>query len=508
AADNARCGQPARLIANHTGYPGNLYQPGQQPCSWRIEADSPGYVVKLVVVNISIQYCNRLLLYDGEYSSDTGSMQLCQYQHWITYSTGKYLYLKYRVDGERLDPDRFHLQYSAVHYTEVPAQYSPMRCGSLSSPVPLQAEYRNPKFILSPLGHDFDFYKTQEDSKPDSHFRRKKSMPACRNAACRGRNEPRRYVLVALYVTRFRYGLIPDCQYDNFTVFDGDSVHRRVLATYCNNSSEGQTIFSSGPSMLVTYRSESGLDGRYFKLRYEAVLCSDAPSMATTPPNSDHHTSDTGAIVGGVLGGVALVGVVCCIVACRARGPGKTRFYIPGYARSLSAPAASQDGPDPYIRRMNLNALSWRDYAAPESTRTSRAATRPSHSSPRCSRSAATNPAYTTPESARTPRAAARPSHSSPRSSRGATNSAYTSSGAWSTRQSACTAGARAGSTGPQQASVGDPPPSYFSLQHDSSENTPQQQPVPPTSDTSSSAPPPYTDVMQAIYPPADPTQG
>ncbi|OWK59671.1 Cubilin, partial [Lonchura striata] len=67
------------------------------------------------------------------------------------------------------------------------------------------------------------------------------------------------------------------CQYDNLKVYDGPTVHSRLVATYCG--ADPASFASSGSSMTIQFQSDSSVTGKGFLLEWYAV---DASAVTHT----------------------------------------------------------------------------------------------------------------------------------------------------------------------------------------------------------------------------------
>ncbi|KAK7506918.1 hypothetical protein BaRGS_00001769 [Batillaria attramentaria] len=243
-----------------------------------------------------------------------------------------------------------------------------------------------------------------------------------------------------------------NCPYDYVQVFDGRTSYQRdspLLKKFC--SDDVYKIYSSGRYMFIEFKSDSSISHKGFHFSFQAVHRSQVPSTTSARPTTTtshydegwHSSINTGALIGGLVGGMLVLFVFCALCRYYMRSNQTSRMarttYLGPPATTTTSAAASQFS-SPHTIYQNNNAVFMM--------------TQPANGSA--------------------------PAIYHPGAYAGVTNLAYSS--------------------------AGDAPPSYFSVQHSSTTSIVQPGVISPSAPPPAAPPPTYTEAMKLSHPPSTPT--
>ncbi|XP_025103897.1 adhesion G-protein coupled receptor G6-like [Pomacea canaliculata] len=115
-----------------------------------------------------------------------------------------------------------------------------------------------------------------------------------------------------------------ECDFDSVKVYDGASESEPLIKEFCDNSVS--VIYSTGQYMTITFTTDGSFSRQGFHLAFDsllqsAVLTARTASIWTTTTSSYEtwkSSFNTGALIGGICGSIALI-VLCAICHCYIR---------------------------------------------------------------------------------------------------------------------------------------------------------------------------------------------
>ena len=263
------------------GYPFEVY-PNNLNCEWRLESLYSGYVIRLDVLELELEYCgigcDYLDVFDGYSSSDPLLARLTgvnQNDFSSIFSTGQYMYLNFRTDGS-IALNGYRLRAVATppqtRATTVP-YYTTRLATTAATTTTTQSNTCGGLYNVEMDPYARYIYSPEYPYYPN-------------NANC----EWRLHTMYYGYVIQLRVieiDLESCCDYVD--VYDGDSSFSYWLVRLQSTSDIGRDILSTGQWMYLNFRSDYSVTRRGFQFRVSAISShamtgtTVQPDQSTTP---------------------------------------------------------------------------------------------------------------------------------------------------------------------------------------------------------------------------------
>lgn len=258
--------------------------PGNTDCYWIVRGPLT-HVVMLEVIAMDLPCDSPVILYDGSSDNSLMMASLCGTRYQRQYVTSqKSLYIRFRSTSNNGHHGfKFRLR-------------SWKSDGACTGSVAHLMAYSNKRFITSPG------YPANYPPNSDCNWRIESTN---RNMS----------VLVEIEDAQFEESV--SCLRDSLTVYDGYGMGSKEIGKYCGDNSA--SFLSSETYLYLHFVSDDRIAYKGFRLSYKMVHHRPSP---TTPVPGHDLSSDSGVIIGGVMGGVAflITGItlfLCCLGRCR-----------------------------------------------------------------------------------------------------------------------------------------------------------------------------------------------
>ena len=232
------------------GYPQSSYL-NNQNCEWRLQIRYSGYVIRLDVLELQLEYCSNgcdyIDVHDGISSSDRRIVRLSRSnQASITVlSTGPYMYLNFKTDSSVTDRG-FRFLASAL----AAAGVTTFKPGFSTKPEVIATQ--PPSGYCGGLGTTYYIYPHNTYVIITSPGR--PSYPNDLNCRWTLEMTDYRYIL-QLEVISFELELC--CDYVD--LFDGPSSNSTKLARLSSSNEVGRVFFSTGQYLFLNFRTDSSV---------------------------------------------------------------------------------------------------------------------------------------------------------------------------------------------------------------------------------------------------------